>query len=117
MKPRPDEACTRGDLEEPPAVGQRRTDPGVRPPGKARGQKRALRAEEIAIQPAIPIDEVVDSTGAGDAYTAAFLYGLTSDKSLAECARLGTWCATEVIQKLGARLEKDVLKNYSPARF
>ena len=76
-----------------------------------------VRGEETAVQPAIPINQIVDTTGAGDAYTAAFLYGLTSDKSLAECARLGTWCATEVIQKLGARLEKGVLEDYASARI
>ena len=48
---------------------------------------------------------------------AGFLYGLTSDKPLDECARLGTWCATQVIQQVGARLEKDVLDGYDPATF
>jgi len=63
-------------------------------------------------QAAIRVHKVLDTTGAGDAYTAAFLYGYTQSKPLPECARLGTWCATRVIQQLGARLEKDVLKDY-----
>jgi len=63
-------------------------------------------------QAAIRVSEVVDSTGAGDAYTAGFLYGYTGGKELPECARLGTWCATRVIQRVGARLEKDVLDDY-----
>ena len=63
-------------------------------------------------QDAIPVKKVLDTTGAGDAYTAAFLYGYTQGRSLDECAKLGTWCATQIIQQLGARLEKDVLKDY-----
>jgi sugar/nucleoside kinase (ribokinase family) len=63
-------------------------------------------------QAAIPVKKVLDTTGAGDAYTAAFLYGYTQGRSLDECAKLGTWCATQIIQQLGARLEKDVLKDY-----
>jgi len=73
--------------------------------------------DETVVQPAIPIETVVDSTGAGDTYTAAFLYGLTSGHSLTECARYGTWCASEVIQKLGARLDKEALENYASAKF
>ena len=76
-----------------------------------------VQGEETVVQQGIPIEKIVDTTGAGDAYTAAFLYGLTSGESLAECARLGTWCATEVIQKLGGRLEKGVLDNYASASF
>jgi len=63
-------------------------------------------------QDAIAIEEIIDTTGAGDAYTAAFLYGLSRNEPLEECARLGTWCATQVIQQLGARLEADVLEGY-----
>jgi len=67
------------------------------------------------VQPALPVEKVVDTTGAGDAYTAGFLYGLTTGRSLAECARLGTWCATSIIQKVGARIEKDAVTAYAGA--
>ncbi len=40
------------------------------------------------MQKALPIETLVDTTGAGDAYAAAFLYGWTSGKRLDECARL-----------------------------
>lgn len=68
---------------------------------------------ETVIQPATPVETIVDTTGAGDAYTAGFLYGLTSDKSLEECARLGTFCATNVIQQVGGRIESGVLEGYT----
>ena len=71
-----------------------------------------VRNSETVVQKAIPVNEVVDTTGAGDAYTAAFLYGWTADQSLTECARLGTWCATQIILQVGARIEKDILHDY-----
>jgi sugar/nucleoside kinase (ribokinase family) len=50
-----------------------------------------------------PVPEVVDTTGAGDLYAAGFLYGLTHGRSLAECGRLGSVAAAEVISHVGAR--------------
>jgi sugar/nucleoside kinase (ribokinase family) len=46
---------------------------------------------------------VVDTTGAGDLYAAGFLHGLTHDRSLVDCARLGSIAASEVISHVGAR--------------
>ncbi len=65
------------------------------------------------VQPATPVEKVVDTTGAGDAYCAGFLYGWANDWSLAESARLGTHCATQVIQQVGARIEPGLLESYS----
>lgn len=63
-------------------------------------------------QAATPVEKVVDSTGAGDAYSAGFLYGWANDRSLSECAQYGTYCATKVIQQLGARVEKGLLDDF-----
>ena len=71
-----------------------------------------VRGKEKFVQAAEPVEKVIDSTGAGDAYTAAFLFGLANQKPLDECARLGTWVATQVIQQVGARIEKGILDNY-----
>ncbi|MEE8427000.1 MAG: adenosine kinase [Woeseiaceae bacterium] len=65
------------------------------------------------IQEANAIEQLIDTTGAGDAYAAAFLYGWTSGKDLKECARLGTHVATSVIQQLGARIETNVLESFA----
>jgi len=46
---------------------------------------------------------VVDTTGAGDAFCAGFLYGLLKRKSLYECGRLGNFVASRCIMKMGAR--------------
>jgi ribokinase len=56
--------------------------------------------------------KVVDTTGAGDAFNAGFLYGLIHDKTLAECGQLGNFVAAQSVTKMGARAglpyEKDL---------
>lgn len=47
--------------------------------------------------------KVIDSTGAGDAYAAGFLYGFTKNMSMEECGRLGSIAAAEVITQMGPR--------------
>jgi ribokinase len=47
--------------------------------------------------------KVVDTTGAGDAFCAGFLFGLIKNKSLEECGRLGNFVASRCIMKMGAR--------------
>ena len=47
--------------------------------------------------------QIVDTTGAGDACCAGFLYGLLNNKSLKECAKLGNFVASRCIMKMGAR--------------
>ncbi len=52
---------------------------------------------------AAPVEQVVDTTGAGDLFAAGFLYGITNGLSPEESARLGGVCAAEVISHVGAR--------------
>ncbi len=68
-----------------------------------------VHGDEIVLQDATPVETVVDTTGAGDAYTAGFLYGLAYGRSLKDSAELGTLCATRVIQQVGARIERGLL--------
>ena len=46
---------------------------------------------------------VVDTTGAGDAFCAGFLFGLVKKKDLFECGRLGNFVASRCIGEVGAR--------------
>jgi len=47
--------------------------------------------------------KVIDTTGAGDAFDAGFLYGMLEGKSLYECGRIGNFVASRCIMKMGAR--------------
>jgi sugar/nucleoside kinase (ribokinase family) len=61
------------------------------------------------------VEKVVDTTGAGDAYAAGFLFGYTEGMGIAECGRLGSIAAAEVISHIGPR-PQTVLANLIPRR-
>jgi sugar/nucleoside kinase (ribokinase family) len=61
--------------------------------------------DQIIEVPAATVARVVDTTGAGDLYAAGFLYGLTRNLPLAECGRIGSIAAAEIISHYGARPE------------
>jgi ribokinase len=47
--------------------------------------------------------KLVDTTGAGDAFCAGFLYGLIKGRDLCQCGKLGNFAAARCISKMGAR--------------
>jgi sugar/nucleoside kinase (ribokinase family) len=70
----------------------------------AKGSLIACGNERVGI-PAAKVTQVVDTTGAGDLYAAGVLHGLSRGLSLAECGRLGSIAAGEIISHFGARPE------------
>ncbi len=57
--------------------------------------------EKMTLQPyKVP---VVDTTGAGDAFDAGFLYGLVHNRTLEDCGKLGNFVASRSVMKMGAR--------------
>ncbi|MEM3874926.1 MAG: carbohydrate kinase family protein [Candidatus Bathyarchaeia archaeon] len=57
---------------------------------------------------------IVDTTGAGDAFCAGFLYGLLNNKSLKECAKLGNFVASRCIMRMSARAGLPRLEDLKP---
>jgi sugar/nucleoside kinase (ribokinase family) len=53
--------------------------------------------------------KVVDTTGAGDTYAAAVLYGLAKNIAIEKAAKLGSFLAAKVVSQIGARLDNIVL--------
>lgn len=61
------------------------------------------------IIPILPVEKVVDTTGAGDQYAAGVLAGHVMGLEWADAGYLGSRCAAEVISHYGARPENAVL--------
>jgi sugar/nucleoside kinase (ribokinase family) len=57
----------------------------------------------VVAVPAFPVQQMVDTTGAGDLFAAGFLFGLVRGAGHENCGRLGALAAAEVIQHIGAR--------------
>lgn len=53
---------------------------------------------------AVGVENVVESTGAGDAYRAGFLYGLQKDHSIEECCRIGSILGAKCVQSFSGQL-------------
>tara|TARA_Y100000389_G_scaffold16275_2_gene14360 strand:+ start:2422 stop:3432 length:1011 start_codon:yes stop_codon:yes gene_type:complete len=53
------------------------------------------------------INDITDSTGAGDAFASGFLFGISHGLNLEICAKIGNILAAEIIKKLGARFNND----------
>ncbi len=59
--------------------------------------------DELLRVPAVPVDKVIDTTGAGDLFAAGFLYGWTQGRDLETCGHYGSVAAAEVISHVGPR--------------
>lgn len=62
-----------------------------------------VAGDDVHEVPAVPVDRLVDTTGAGDLFAAGFLFGLTHAQPLDRCAEIGAIAAAEVISHVGAR--------------
>ncbi len=62
-----------------------------------------VKQDQLHEVEAEPVDQVIDTTGAGDQYAAGVLFGLTRGMHVETCARLGHLAAAEVIAHFGPR--------------
>ncbi len=67
-----------------------------------------LTARGPVVVPAVEVERVIDTTGAGDLFAAGVLFGLTHGMGPEDSTRLGGLCAAEVISHTGARPEADL---------
>lgn len=69
-----------------------------------RGNKGCLiRTKQQCLEiPVFPVEHTVDSTGAGDCFTAGFLYALSENMSLQDCGRFACAAASCSVECVGA---------------
>ena len=66
------------------------------------------RGTEQVRCPARDVPHVVDTTAAGDYFSAGFMYALAAGRSLMTCARLGSLLAGHIIEVVGTALTTEV---------
>ena len=68
-----------------------------------------FQGKEHVVQAADTVERVVDSTGAGDAWVAGFLFGVARGYALRDATALATHCATLALSQIGARPQPSAL--------
>jgi adenosine kinase len=56
---------------------------------------------EVTEYPVLPVEHLLDTNGAGDAFVGGFLSGLAKGESVEECVRAGNYAANMIIQRSG----------------
>jgi fructokinase len=67
----------------------------------SKGVKLSQKGKDIIQMPAIKIDKVLDSTGAGDAFWSGFLFAHIKEKSIHECLDIALKLAALKLQNVG----------------
>ena len=70
-------------------------------------------SEQTVSVPAMPVSEVVDTTGAGDLFAAGYLYGKSTGADILSAAEYASICAGEIICHFGARSQSDLKEHIS----
>lgn len=70
-----------------------------------------IKKDKIFAIPAIKVEKIVDTTGAGDNFASGFLYYFVQNFDLQKCGEYGNFLAGKIIQKFGARFDSGEIRN------
>jgi len=59
---------------------------------------------KLILFPAVPVEQVIDTTGAGDCFVAGFLYGMMQQNDIAQAIKTGNLTASYSIRRKGAAI-------------
>ena len=76
-----------------------------------RGSHIYIGDERLEVE-SFPTDKIVDPTGAGDAYRAGLLRGLTAGVSLDIAGQMGALCATYVLEQVGTQNHRFTVQEF-----
>jgi sugar/nucleoside kinase (ribokinase family) len=76
----------------------------------------AVLPDDVVDVPAVEVDDVADTTGAGDLFAAGCLFALTTGRDPATALRVGSFASGEVIGHIGAR-PAVLLRQAAPAEL
>lgn len=71
------------------------------------GGSLVMHKDEVVKVPVMKKLTPIDTTAAGDYYAAGFFYGMRNNKSIEDCAKLGSLLAGEIIQVVGTKLSSE----------
>lgn len=66
-----------------------------------KGVKLSQRNKEMIVLPAIKVEKVIDTTGAGDAFWSGFLFAYIKEKTIKECLQVALKLAALKLQNVG----------------
>lgn len=90
--------------KDPYINGKLLLDGGVKHPVIKIGKEGCLifSKDEVLSIPAFPVENCVDTTGAGDTFTAGFLWALSEGMTLEECGKFACAAASCAVETVGA---------------
>ncbi|MEA2021290.1 MAG: ribokinase [Candidatus Caldatribacteriota bacterium] len=59
---------------------------------------------KLILFPAVPVEQVIDTTGAGDCFVAGFLYGMMQQNDITQAIKIGNLTASYSIRRKGAAI-------------
>ena len=107
-------------LKDPRQVLAALLEAGVRVAVLRMGEAGSLvagRGEAVVAVPAVPVANIVDVTGAGNAYCGGFLVGLAETGNLAQAARYGAVSASFALEQFGAMFALEDLRARAEQRL
>lgn len=78
---------------------------GANPVCYYQGNSSGVESDIVNV-PKVTVEEIIDTTGAGDSFVAGFVYALMDGKPIRECIEVGCEISARVIKVIGCNLPK-----------